>query len=144
MVKTYEHLIDQISLKFSSTRGWRGLYFLRFHNVRLSNIDHIYLDVNKSRHIYVIRFINMYMYVKVLHSELEGVIATTFLSQPARLMGINFSQNAWRPRVRMGEGCMHPCGAIRATCPILLVRKIPLVAVPPIMHGTVMDWAHHR
>ena len=34
-----------------------------FHNVRLSNIAHIHLDVNKSRHLYVFRFINIYMYV---------------------------------------------------------------------------------
>jgi hypothetical protein len=34
-----------------------------FHNVRLSKIIHIYLDVDESRHIYVFRFINIYMYV---------------------------------------------------------------------------------
>ena len=34
-----------------------------FHNVRLSSIAHIHLDVNKSRHMYVFRFINIYMYV---------------------------------------------------------------------------------
>ena len=33
-----------------------------FHSVRLSSIAHIYLDVNESRHIYVFRFINIYMY----------------------------------------------------------------------------------
>ena len=34
-----------------------------FHNVRLSSIAHIHLDVNESRHTYVFRFINIYMYV---------------------------------------------------------------------------------
>ena len=34
-----------------------------FHNVRLSSIAHIHLDVNESRHMYVFRFINIYMYV---------------------------------------------------------------------------------
>ena len=34
-----------------------------FHNVRLSNIIHIYLDVDESRYMYVFRFINIYMYV---------------------------------------------------------------------------------
>ena len=34
-----------------------------FHNVRLSSIAHIHLDVNESRHMYVFRYINIYMYV---------------------------------------------------------------------------------
>ncbi len=34
-----------------------------FHNVRLSSIAHIHLDVNESRHMYVFRFINIYIYV---------------------------------------------------------------------------------
>ncbi len=34
-----------------------------FHNVRLSSIIHIHIHVNESRHIYVPRFINIYMYV---------------------------------------------------------------------------------
>lgn len=34
-----------------------------FHNVRLSSIAYIHLYVNESRHMYVFRFINIYMYV---------------------------------------------------------------------------------
>ena len=34
-----------------------------FHNVRLSSVAHIHLDVNESRHVYMFRFINIYMYV---------------------------------------------------------------------------------
>mgnify|MGYP003702894451 CR=1 FL=1 len=34
-----------------------------FHNVRLSSIIHIYIDVNESRHTYMFRFINIYMNV---------------------------------------------------------------------------------
>ena len=34
-----------------------------FHNVRLFSIAHIHLDVNESRHMYVFRFINIYIYV---------------------------------------------------------------------------------
>jgi hypothetical protein len=32
-----------------------------FHNVRLSSIIHIHIDVNESRHTYIFRFINIYM-----------------------------------------------------------------------------------
>ena len=32
-----------------------------FHNLRLSSIAHIHIDVNESRHIYVSRLINIYM-----------------------------------------------------------------------------------
>ncbi len=34
-----------------------------FHNIRLFSIAHIHLNVNESRHIYVFRFISIYMYV---------------------------------------------------------------------------------
>ena len=34
-----------------------------FYNVRLSSIAYIHLDINKSRDMYVFRFINIYMYV---------------------------------------------------------------------------------
>ena len=34
-----------------------------FHNVRPSSIAHIHLDVNESTHMYVFRFINIYMYM---------------------------------------------------------------------------------
>jgi hypothetical protein len=34
-----------------------------FHNVRLSSIVHIHIDVNESRHTYMFRFINIYMNV---------------------------------------------------------------------------------
>jgi hypothetical protein len=34
-----------------------------FQVIRLSSIAHIHIDINKSRHIYVFRFINIYMYV---------------------------------------------------------------------------------
>ena len=61
-----------------------------FHNVRLSSIDYICLDVNESTHMYASRFINIYMYVgnarkshiikrrEYLHSQvsLEGVKCT--------------------------------------------------------------------
>ena len=32
-----------------------------FHNARFSSIAHIHIDVNESRHIYVSRFINIYI-----------------------------------------------------------------------------------
>ena len=32
-----------------------------FHNVRLSSVVHIHIDVNESRHTYESRFINIYM-----------------------------------------------------------------------------------
>ena len=34
-----------------------------FHNVRVSSIARIHLDVNEPRHVYVFRFINIYMNV---------------------------------------------------------------------------------
>ena len=49
----------------TSARGPRSIINLLppFHNVRLSSITHIYLDVNESRHMYMFIFINIYMYV---------------------------------------------------------------------------------
>ena len=34
-----------------------------FHNVRLSSITYIHIDVNESKHIYLSRFINIYINV---------------------------------------------------------------------------------
>ena len=36
-----------------------------FHDIKLSSITHIYLDINESKYIYIymFRFINIYMYV---------------------------------------------------------------------------------
>ena len=40
-----------------------GIYFILppFHNVGFSSITHIYIEVNESKHIYMPRFINIYM-----------------------------------------------------------------------------------
>lgn len=34
-----------------------------FHITRLSSISHIYIDVNESKHVYMSRFINIYINV---------------------------------------------------------------------------------
>lgn len=35
-----------------------------FHNIRFYSIVHIYLDINKFRHMYVFKFINIYIYIR--------------------------------------------------------------------------------
>ena len=54
-------MVTDILLSPSPLEPFKVLY--TFHNVRLSNIVHIHLNVNESRHMYVFRFINIYMYV---------------------------------------------------------------------------------
>ena len=57
---------------------YRRYVFPPFHNVKFSSIAHIHIDVNEFGHIYVSRFINIYIdveYYKVLHYETEGVFA---------------------------------------------------------------------
>ncbi len=50
-----------INTRLPFQRGTTKDVLSLFHNVRLSSIVHIRIDVNESRHIYVSIFINFYM-----------------------------------------------------------------------------------
>ena len=54
---------NEISINNTNINAKYYLILPLFHNVRLSSIAHIYLDVNESRRMYVFSFINIYMYL---------------------------------------------------------------------------------